>query len=148
MNIDKVKNELREILNIVEDGSNGYRSAAQKMRDSELKTIFNRLSQQRKLFREELENDARDLGLDMEPSGTAKGYFHRIWLDLRSSLSSKEDEVLIEEAMRGEETALKVYDSILRHNELPEYIQDRLGEQRKMIQGSLYQLEEFERSMA
>lgn len=148
MNKDKVKSELKEILDIVEDGSKGYRHTAEKMENSELKTIFNRLSQQRKLFREELENDARDLGLDMDPAGTTAGYFHRIWIDIRSSVSSKEDEVLIEEAMRGEEKALKIYDSILRHDELPEYIQDRLGEQRKMIQGSLYQLEEFESSMA
>jgi uncharacterized protein (TIGR02284 family) len=148
MNTEKIKDELKEILNIIEDGAKGYQHAAEHIENSEIKTIFNRLSQQRKLFREELENDARDLGIKYNPSGTAQGYFHRRWLDIRSGIANRSDEVIIEEAMRGEEKALKVYDSILRHDEVPDYIMERLSEQRKLIQGTLLQLEEFERSLA
>ncbi len=143
----KIISELKDIINLNQDSANGYRHLAKHLENNELQTVMNRLSQQRKLFTENLQNDARDLGADLSEDGTYKGYFHRTWMDIRSSISSSEDEARIDEAIRGEKHLIEAYDKALRKDDLPDYINERLEEQRTMIRGAVNQLEEFERSM-
>lgn len=143
----QIVKEIEHIVNLVEDSAKGYRHLAGHLENNELKTVMNRLSQQRKLFRENLENDARDLGGNIEEEGTYKGYFHRKWMDVKSSVSSSEDEARIDEAIRGEKKLIEAYDELLRENKLPDFINERLDEQRTMIRGAISQLEEFERTM-
>ncbi len=141
------KRVLQNVINICEDGAKGYKKAAEDVENAELKTIFNRLAQQRKLFEEELKNDVRDLGFELEEEGNAKGFFHRVWIDVRSTFASHETKAVIKEAKEGEEGALKVYDEALSA-ELPAYIKDRLEKQRQFIFGCLEQLEEFKEAFA
>jgi len=143
----KIISNLEDIVNLIEDSARGYRHLAGHLENSELQTIMNRLSQQRKLFRENLENDARDMGGAISTDGTYKGYFHRTWMDIKSTVSSTEDETRIEEAIRGEKHLIEAYDKVLRTEKLPEYIIERMEEQRKLIKGAVTQLKEFERSM-
>lgn len=141
------KNKLQEILDICNDGAKGYDQAATEIENSELETIFHRLAQQRKLFIEEIKIDARDLGLELEDSGSAKGFFHRTWINIKSSFSSKEISAIIEEAKNGEKEAVKVYTEALK-SDLPAYIKERLENQRLLIAGCITQLNEFEQSFA
>ena len=138
---------LQAVLDICEDGFKGYERAAKEIENTELQTIFHRLSQQRKLFIEELKSDARDLGLKLEESGTAKGFFHRAWIDIKATFASKEIEAVIEEAQTGEKEAVRVYSDALESS-LPLYIKDKLENQRHLIAGCVQQLNEFERSFA
>ncbi|UII24115.1 ferritin-like domain-containing protein [Fulvivirga ligni] len=138
------KQAIQNVINICHDGAKGYERAAEEINNEEFKTIFNRLAQQRKLFIEELKNDVRDQGITLEDSGTVKGYFHRNWLDIKSTFSKKEDHQIIEEAKYGEQEAVKVYDEAL-NADVPEYIKEKLKQQRHLIAGSIDQLTEFER---
>ena len=88
----KVKENLEHIIEICEDGSKGYETAANNVDNIELKTIFNRLSQQRKLFVEELKNEARIQGMDLSDSGSVKGFFHRTWLSTKATFSFNNEE--------------------------------------------------------
>ncbi|UII32087.1 PA2169 family four-helix-bundle protein [Fulvivirga ulvae] len=138
---------IKEVLNICHDGVKGYERAAEDVENEEFRTIFHRLAQQRKLFIEELKNDMRDRGADLEDSGTVKGYFHRNWLDIKATFSGKEDSAVISEARTGEKEALDVYDEAL-NSDVPQYIKDRLQKQRRLIAGAIVQLNEFERELA
>lgn len=141
------KKAIQDVLDICHDGYKGYERAAEDVENEEFRTIFHRLAQQRKLFIEELKNDMRDRGAELEDSGTVKGYFHRNWLDLKSTFSDKEDATVIDEARTGEKEALDVYDKAL-NSDVPQYIKDRLQKQRRLIAGAIVQLNEFERELA
>lgn len=149
--IDDVMNTeqkaIKNVLDICHDGVKGYERAAEEIGNDEFRTIFHRLAQQRKLFIEELKNDMRDRGAQLEDTGTVKGYFHRNWLDIKGTFSSKEDAAVIKEARTGEKEALDVYDKTL-NSEVPAYIKDRLQKQRRLIAGAIVQLNEFERELA
>lgn len=138
------KEAIQNVINICHDGAKGYERAADEINNEEFKTIFNRLAQQRKLFIEELKNDVRDQGITLDDSGTVKGYFHRNWLDIKATFSKKENHQIIEEAKFGEQEAVKVYDEAI-NAEVPEYIKEKLKQQRHLIAGSITQLTEFER---
>lgn len=140
------KKAIQNVLDICHDGVKGYERAAKDIHNEEFKTIFNRLAQQRKLFIEELKNDMRDRGAELEDSGTVKGYFHRNWLDLKGKISDKEDAAIINEARTGEKEALEVYEESI-NSDVPRYIKDRLEKQKRLIAGAIEQLNEFEREV-
>ena len=143
----KVKENLEHIIEICEDGSKGYETAANNVDYIELKTIFNRLSQQRKLFVEELKNEARIQGMDLSDSGSVKGFFHRTWLSTKATFSFNNEESVIESSLTGEEKAVEVYEENLTY-EIPQNIRTMLEEQMQMIKGSIHQLNQFKSEFA
>jgi uncharacterized protein (TIGR02284 family) len=143
MNNKSVKNNLENVLDICHDGAQGYEHAADRINNTEISTIFRRLSQQRKLFAEELKNDARDLGFEFGEKGTVKGFFHRNWLDLKSMVSKDDISTIVDTAKTGEHKAVDTYDEAINDEKMPEYIKDKLKDQRGMIQGAIKQLESF-----
>lgn len=143
MNTKSVKNNLNNVLDICRDGAEGYNHAADRLDNPEISTIFRRLSQQRKLFAEELKNEARDLGVELNDSGTVKGFLHRNWLDLKSKVAKDDLSTVVNTAKTGEHKAVETYDEAINDEDMPEYIKDKLKGQREMIQGTIGQLESF-----
>lgn len=124
------------------DGHLGYATAAKNLEDSELKTLFNRLSQQRKLFAEELKADARDFGLDLKSDGTITGFFHRNWIEVKNFFSSSENEVVIESAINGEKEAAARYEELISYK-LPGVLNTRLEKQMELIKASIHILNDI-----
>ncbi len=141
------KELLERITSICQDSHKGYKLAADNMEDDNLKTIFNRLAQQRLLFIEELKDDARTLGLSLDDDSSVKGYFHRVWIDVKDFFSINEDQAVIEEAIRGENEAKETYEEVLKED-LPAFIKIRLEKQNLLIDGALTNLKEFSKETA
>jgi uncharacterized protein (TIGR02284 family) len=57
----------------------------------------------------ELQRLVASFGGEPEAGGTASGAIHRGWVSVRSVLTSKDDLAVLEEAERGEDSALKKY---------------------------------------
>ncbi|NJO03917.1 MAG: PA2169 family four-helix-bundle protein [Bacteroidia bacterium] len=146
--IKKTEATLKRILDICHDGAVGYEQAANYMEDKTLKTTFLRLSQQRRFFIEDLRQDARDLGIDPDASGTHAGYFHRLWINIRSAFSSRSLRDIIQESERGEENAIETYDEVLKHPEVPLYIKEKLNRQKDLIRQVAIQLSELDNELA
>lgn len=142
------KNQLERITEICQDGYLGYQNAASHLENGELKTIFNRLAQQRKLFAEELKEDARSLGFQLDDSESVRGYFHRAWIDVKDFFSTSENAAVIETSLTGEEKAKEVYEDVLKDETLPDFIKDRLETQLKFINTVTMQLNEMNKQVA
>lgn len=142
----KPENRVNDVIEICRDGADGYHRAAEKVDNPEIKTIFNRLSQQRKGFVEELVNESRKLGYEPSETGTVKGFFHRNWLDLKGSVSGHSIEAVVKTARTGEKEAIETYNEALDDKEIPTFLREKLREQHDLIQGALTQLGEFERN--
>ncbi len=140
MDKNEIKNDLQKIIDICNDGVEGYETAAGKIDDNSMKTLFLRLSQQRKGFIENLKNEALTMGIEFNGNGTAKGFFHRTWLATKSTFSSDKRDKVIEEAMSGEKKALEVYSKVSADPSVPEYLQKILEEQERLIKVAIQQL--------
>lgn len=140
MSTETIKDELQDIINICKDGSEGYETAANHVENDELKTLFLRLSQQRKQYVEELKNEARINGVDLDANGTVAGFFHRNWLATKAAFSSNPTDKVVEESITGENSALETYNKVLEKHDLPQYVTDTLTKQRQFISGAITEL--------
>lgn len=139
MNTITLQQHLNNIVTICEDGRQGYGVAAEKLEHTELQTLFNRLSQQRKLFIEEIKEDARSMGITIDDTGSAAGFFHRTWLATKATFALNTAESVIEASLTGEKKALEVYNMTISE-EIPSYINDRLKSQLHAIKVAIHQL--------
>jgi uncharacterized protein (TIGR02284 family) len=140
MDKSQLRSALQNVIDTCNDGVKGYEKAAEEIEDKSIKTLFLRLSQQRKGFIEELKNEALKLGIELEDSGTAMGFFHRTWLATKSALSSDSKEKIIKDAMDGEKRAVETYSNVYANQEVPKYIEDILKEQEHLIKVAIHQL--------
>lgn len=145
MDKKQIKKDLEEIIDICNDGVNGYETAADKIEDKDesLKTLFLRLAQQRKGFIENIRTEANRLGIEFKETGTVKGFFHRTWLTAKANFSSDEKVKVIEEAMTGEKKAMDVYSGVIADTELPDYLRDTLKEQQLLVKIAIQQLSDL-----
>ena len=140
MNTKKLKEELQKVTDICKDGVEGYETAAGNISHEDIKTLFLRLSQQRKTFVEEIKVEALRLGIELEDEGTVKGFFHRTWLAAKATFSRETNEKVIEESISGEKAAIEVYDEVLGNPEIPAYVKEILNEQQRLIKVAIQQL--------
>ena len=100
---------LNGLIETCKDGEEGFRSAADGVKRSDLKSLFNEYSRQRAQFASELQVEVARIGGAPEKSGSVSGALHRGWIDLKSAVSGKDDHAILEEAERGEDSAVKNY---------------------------------------
>lgn len=144
--MEDLQKHLENIVQICEDGRLGYHAAAERVDDEGLQTIFNRLSQQRKLFIEDLKNEARILGFELEEVGTVSGFFHRTWLSTKATFSFDNTETVIDSSITGEKEALEVYSENMPQD-LPQNIKEKLDNQLSLIKGAVHQLSTFKKEL-
>jgi uncharacterized protein (TIGR02284 family) len=70
---------LNSLIEVCEDGHEGFRSAADNVDAADFKTLFNEFAVQRQQFAEELSYLVENLGEKAESGGTFGGAFRRGW---------------------------------------------------------------------
>lgn len=97
---------LHDLIEISRDGEEGFKQAADHARSSKLKQVFADYSRQRHQFVTELQQLERRFGeTEVDESGSATGTLHRAWINLRTAISSRNDQAILDEAERGEDAA-------------------------------------------
>lgn len=128
LNNDKVIDKLNHLLGTVIDGEKGYREAAGEIETSSLKTLFHRYAQQRAGLSAELQSQIRELGGEPDDNGSAVAAMHRVWINIREAISTRDDYAVVAEAERGEDVAISNYQSVMEED-LPANIKVLLTEQ-------------------
>jgi uncharacterized protein (TIGR02284 family) len=105
----EVRSALNDLIETCKDGEQGFRSAAEKAKESSLKSLFSKYAAQRAEYAQELQSLVTQLGGDPATSGHVAGTLHRGWLNLKEALSKNEDRALIDECEAGEDAAVKNY---------------------------------------
>lgn len=106
---DAVISTLNNLIETCRDGQNGFQTAAEGVKDSELKQLFYTYSQQRAGYVGELQDEVRRLGGDPENSGSVAAALHRGWIDIKSAVTGGDDKSIISECERGEDSAVSNY---------------------------------------
>jgi len=106
---------INSLIETLKDGEEGFKQAAEAVKDSNLKSLFYEFSQQRARFATELQSQAMNLGeTEPEESSSATGAMHRAWINLKSAVTSGDDHAILAECERGEDSAVKEYEDALK----------------------------------
>ena len=115
---DDIISTLNGLIETNKDGQDGFKTAAEGVQNSDLKSTFYELAHQRSQFAGELQSAVRELGGDPENSGSVSGAIHRGWINIKSAVTGQDDAAILNEAERGEDIAKNAYKSALEA-ELP-----------------------------
>jgi uncharacterized protein (TIGR02284 family) len=129
---DDVISKLNGLIQICKDGQDGFSVAAEGIDRSDLKTILFKFSQERAEFKGELQEQVRSLGGDPEKFGTFTGAVHRGWMDIKSAVTGKDEEAILNECERGEDIAKKAYIEAANFA-LPENVKETVTRQCKAV---------------
>lgn len=113
---DEVISTLNNLIETCKDGQNGFQTASEGVKNSELKTLFSTYSQQRAQFAGELQNEVRRLGGDPEQTGSVAATLHRGWIDIKSAVTGEDEGAVISECERGEDSAVRNYKDAIAAN--------------------------------
>jgi uncharacterized protein (TIGR02284 family) len=106
----KEKEVIDELIETLKDGQQGFKEAAESVKDPQLKSLFNDYSRQRARFVVELRSKAQNPDeRESDVSGSATGALHRGWINLKSALSRGDDHAILAECERGEDSAVEEY---------------------------------------
>ncbi|MFC6338470.1 PA2169 family four-helix-bundle protein [Pseudomonas sp. CCM 7891] len=111
---------LNDLIETSRDGQEGFKTCAEDIKHPELKALFQQRSLDCATGAAELQAAVRALGGDPQDSGSVSGALHRGWVDVKSMVTGKDEEAVLNEAERGEDHALKAYkeaiEKINQHN--------------------------------
>ena len=121
---------INNLIETLKDGQEGYRQAAEAVKDSHLKSLFSVFSLQRSKFAGELQSEAIGLGEHKpEDSGSTTGAMHRAWIDLKGAITKQDDHAILAECERGEDSALKQYREAMEKEDLSSPVRDIVSRQ-------------------
>jgi uncharacterized protein (TIGR02284 family) len=133
---------LNGLIETCRDGQEGFKEAAEGVKRSDLKTMFYEYSQQRAEFAGVLQGLVRSLGGDPETEGSVSGAIHRGWIDLKSAITGGDDQSILNECERGEDSAKNTYSDALKLN-LPADVTDILQQQYQSVLAAHNRVKEF-----
>lgn len=115
-NVDETRSTLNDLIETCKDSEEGYREAAEKVKDREIHSLFLKYSLQRAAFAGQLQAEVVALGGEAATTGSVEGAIHRGWVGLKSALTVDNDLAVLEEVERGEDTTMKDFNDALVKN--------------------------------
>jgi uncharacterized protein (TIGR02284 family) len=137
---------LNDLIETCKDGEQGFKTAAEKAKDSSLKSLFSKYASQRAGYVQELQSAVKELGGDPATSGHVAATLHRGWINLKEALSKDEDKAIIFECESGEDAAMKNYKDALS-NSLPASVLSLVQRQFSGVQEAHGVIRDLKRSL-
>ncbi len=100
---------VNNVIAVCKDAEEGFRGAADAVKNPSLKSLFQQYSSQRASFAEQLRAAVKQTGNEpSDPSGVA-GTMHRGWIVLKGVLTGHSEHQILEETERGEDLSMSRY---------------------------------------
>ena len=114
MDSKKAISILNDLIETCRDGQNGFKEAGENVKSPDLKTFLNQIATERAQFVNQLQLEVRTLGGDPQKSGSATAAMHRAWIDIKGTLTGKDDHSILSECERGEDSTVEAYKDALK----------------------------------
>ncbi|QLE01526.1 PA2169 family four-helix-bundle protein [Galbibacter sp. BG1] len=141
---EDVAKKINELLEKNYDAHKGFLNSADNVDSTNLKTYFKSKAAERENFAEELKREIISFGEKPVDSGSITGDAHRTWMNIKSALSTNDEESILEEVQRGEKASLEDYNEVLSETSLPQSTNAMLTRQRNAIQNSVNNAKRYE----
>ena len=99
---EKISNNLNELLTKNYDAEAGYKLAEENVKDNTLKEYFGRKAKERYDFGHQIKNEIKVYGESPDKGTSVAGDAHRLWMNVKSTISKNSEEAILEETIRGE----------------------------------------------
>lgn len=103
------RDTLNALIETCRDGARGFQLAADHVGARDLKEFFAEAARQRDRFAVELVPYAQRLGGSQDAEGTALGAVHRGWMKFKDAIGNYDEDMIMAEAIRGENAAANAY---------------------------------------
>ena len=113
----------KDLIETLRDGEKGFAQAAEKLGSTDrayLAIQFQRYSEQRGNFANELEQMASRYGDDIDESGSVAAAVHRGWMSLKDAMTGSSASGVLDAAEQGEDHAVSEYEKALEADISPE----------------------------
>lgn len=144
---DEVISTLNNLIETCKDGQDGFRTAAEGIKNSQLTTLFNSYSQQRAQFAAELQSEVRRLGGEPEGTGSTAAVLHRGWINIKSAVTGEDEAAVISECERGEDAAVEAYEEALE-TDLPNDVKSIVSRQFSQVKEAHDRIRSLEKAKA
>ena len=124
---------VNDVIAVCKDAAEGFRGAANAVKDLTLKSLFEQYSSQRAAFASELSGVVTKVGLTPKDSSGVLGTVHHGWIALKGILTGHSEHQILEETERGEDLSLSRYRDALKH-ELPAELRSVIQRQYEQVQ--------------
>jgi uncharacterized protein (TIGR02284 family) len=114
MTNDDTINQLNKLIETSKDGEYGFRSCAEHVKSTDLKTIFLSRAEGCQQAASELQALVARYGGEPDTSSSATGTLHRGWVAVVGTLTGYSDQAMLDECERGEDAALERYRAALK----------------------------------
>jgi uncharacterized protein (TIGR02284 family) len=104
---------LNTLIETLRDGEQGFRTAAENVKDPQVRDLFTEVARERAKFAEELKGEVERLGGRPEEGGSAAGAAHRGWMNVKAAVTGHDEKRIISEAERGEDVAVATFRTAL-----------------------------------
>jgi uncharacterized protein (TIGR02284 family) len=111
---------LNHLIQTCNAGEDGFHQAAEELLKKEYRMLAFSTAFKRHEFANALEKEVLKLGGTPEDHATIQAGVHRFWMNVRHVINQRNDSVVLNECMRGEEAALKAYQDVFEAKSLPE----------------------------
>jgi uncharacterized protein (TIGR02284 family) len=133
--LDKVESVLRELIETLHGGQEGYQEFAARLHDPRAKRLFLQETQRRAEYAAELENELHRMGVhDVKEVASRAAKLRHLWGEVQAHLAG-DQKALMSAAEKSDEMAMKAYANALKH-ELPLPLREMLDRQLAHIQRS------------
>ena len=127
---------INSLIETLKDGQEGFKQAAEAVKDQSLKSLFNEFSLQRARFAGELQSEAVNLGeSEPEKDSSTSGALHRAWINIKSAITSGDDHAILAECERGEDSAVHEYQDAIQE-EIPAPVRGIIERQYRDVKGA------------
>lgn len=144
---EDVISTLNNLIETCKDGQDGFKTAAEGVERSDLKTLFYELGQQRSQFAGELQTLVRELGGDPENTGSTSAALHRGWINIKSLVTGKDETAILNEAERGEDVAKAAYEKATQM-QLPSNVASVIQQQSTQVKAAHDRVRDLRDSMS
>lgn len=135
--------ELNDLLTRNYDAEKGYANAAEEVNDEALKDFFLSYSKQRNKFGHEIKDQINKLGGEIHKGTSLAGDIHRGWMDLKGLLTGHDEDAIINECIRGENTALADYKKVMDDESLDSETREVIRSHHQKIQEAILKIKEL-----
>jgi uncharacterized protein (TIGR02284 family) len=113
MDKEKTIEALNSLVEINNDRIEGYKTANDETKETDLKMLFSNLMQTSVACRKELVSEVNRLGGTPQQGTRTTGKFFRVWMDVKAALTDNDRKAILESCEYGEDVALKTYKKVL-----------------------------------
>lgn len=105
---------LQELIEINLDSSHGLETAAEKIENPRIASIFRTLAPERRRFAAALQEYVRLNHVEPTDSGSVKGTLHRWWLNIHGTVRAGDEHAVLSDAEAGEDAIKHKYEAVLK----------------------------------